>query len=233
MACSVIHVYLKGVWRCLQIDVGDLNTPLLFCRAGGVGVKRLRGRKKGETMNLSRIKDVIVIHGVANSGKTGVLRQLCADFEKLVGAGNYYQEYSAKGKKDVVARVLLPDNRVLGIGTAGDNADTVLENFVSFSDLASVPSNFVNAGCDIVVIPLRMLSISRRFVQRYQKNRSLAEIEFDEILSQYGRKWNLLSPKGKTQIQLKHIDESQPGYMSLRKNEARTALADIHSLIGF
>ena len=38
--------FIKGVWRCLLTDVGDLNTPLLFCRAGVVVVKRLRGRKK-------------------------------------------------------------------------------------------------------------------------------------------------------------------------------------------
>ena len=30
--------------------MGDLNTPLLFCRAGVVGVKRLRGRKKDDRM---------------------------------------------------------------------------------------------------------------------------------------------------------------------------------------
>ena len=40
--------FFKGVWRCLQIDVGDLNTPLLFCRAGVVVVKRLCGRKNQE-----------------------------------------------------------------------------------------------------------------------------------------------------------------------------------------
>ena len=38
--------FSKGVWRCLIEDVGDLNTPLLFCRAGVVVVKRLCGRKK-------------------------------------------------------------------------------------------------------------------------------------------------------------------------------------------
>ena len=38
--------FCKGVWRCLRIDVGDLNTPLLFYRAGVVVVKRLCGRKK-------------------------------------------------------------------------------------------------------------------------------------------------------------------------------------------
>ena len=38
--------FTKGVWRCPVEDVGDLNTPLLFCRAGVVVVKRLRGRKK-------------------------------------------------------------------------------------------------------------------------------------------------------------------------------------------
>ena len=48
ITCGVFchSCFCKGVWRCLRIDVGDLNTPLLFCRAGIVVVKRLRGRKK-------------------------------------------------------------------------------------------------------------------------------------------------------------------------------------------
>ena len=38
ITCGVFchSCFCKGVWRCLRIDVGDLNTPLLFCRAGVV-----------------------------------------------------------------------------------------------------------------------------------------------------------------------------------------------------
>ena len=36
-----------------QIDVGDLNMPLLFCRAGVVVVKRLRGKLIFENTPLS------------------------------------------------------------------------------------------------------------------------------------------------------------------------------------
>lgn len=48
ITCGVFchSCFCKGVWRCLTEDVDDLNTPLLFCRAGVVVVKRLRGRKR-------------------------------------------------------------------------------------------------------------------------------------------------------------------------------------------
>ena len=48
ITCGVFchSCFYLGVWRCLTEDVGDLNTPLLFCRAGVVVVKRLCGGKK-------------------------------------------------------------------------------------------------------------------------------------------------------------------------------------------
>ena len=69
---------VMGVWRCLTLDVGDLNTPLLFCRAGVVVVKRLRSRKIRVDMAIivasgscSWRRSIDILNGVFGKGFKG------------------------------------------------------------------------------------------------------------------------------------------------------------------
>ena len=171
-------------------------------------------------MNLAGIKDVLVVRGAQNTGKTTVLKKLYADFLALCGSSNCHSEPIRKDKNDIVARVLLPDGRVLGIASAGDNADTVLQGFMSFHDTGQ--GGFVDGACDIVAIALRTISKGRQFVKRYQPQATHAEILFDELRSAHGANWHL-----------PFVPNTANLPVNARAQHTSSILSALHNIIGF
>ena len=170
--------------------------------------------------NLAGIKDVLVVRGSQNTGKTKVLKRLYNDFVTSCGSVNCHSEPIRKDKKDIVARVLLPDGRVLGIASAGDNADTVLQGFMSFHDTGQ--GGFVDGACDIVAIALRTISKGRQFVKRYQPQATHAEILFDELRFAYGANWHLPVVPNTTKLPVK-----------ARAQHSSIILSALHNIIRF
>lgn len=125
-------------------------------------------------MNLRRIKQVYVVSGEANSGKTMILHALC-DYLHTIAVE--VDDYSLNSS-DQCCKVKLPDGRVVGVGTAGDTAGLVIENFLYFSE--GTGTSIRESGCDIVFIALT--KNRNRHNRRYKPNCSSAEIALYDVI---------------------------------------------------
>lgn len=183
------------------------------------------------SLNLSKIKEVAVLYGYASSGKTGILNRLCKDLVKTVGRANSCMEYYGNRHIDKLMRFLLPDGRILGVGTAGDSADLMLQNFIWFHECGS--ASLKDMGCDIVVLPVRILSQGRKFLSRYNKMDSQAKIVYEELQSLYGIKWKILTPAVGGVFRTNKICKRVANFKTLRRNDALRVLKELHSAVGF
>jgi len=183
------------------------------------------------SLMLSRIKEVVVLYGNANTGKSGILKCLCADLIKTVGRTNICKDYYGGRRFDKLMRFRLPDGRVLGVGTAGDSADLILQNFMWFHHNGT--RSLSDVGCDIIVFPIRRLSQGRRFLKRYLPSTSHAEVEYEELKLLHGATWKeLMSPNGGN-IHTQTFSKRLVNHRALRKNDAKRVLKELHTVIGF
>ena len=126
-------------------------------------------------MNLKRIKQVYVVSGEGNSGKTTLLLELCNYLrDKAVAVDDSYKLNST----DMCFKAKLSDGRVVGVGTAGDTAGLVIENFLYFSE--GEDRDLLGSGCDVVFVALT--HNNDRHSRRYKPNRSSAEIALYDVI---------------------------------------------------
>lgn len=125
-------------------------------------------------MNLKRIKYVYVVSGESNSGKTTILRSLCEYLRKIAIEFDCY----SLNTSDQCCKARLIDGRVVGVGTAGDTAGFVIENFMYFSE--GDGSLIQESGCDIVIIALT--KNNGRHGRRHKPNCSSAEIALYDVI---------------------------------------------------
>lgn len=125
-------------------------------------------------MNLKRIKYVYVVAGESNSGKTTILHLLC---EYLRTIAIEFDDYLLNAS-DRCCKAKLIDGRVVGVGTAGDTAEFVIENFLYFSE--GDGSLIQESGCDIVFVALT--KNNGRHGRRYKPNSSSAEIALYDVI---------------------------------------------------
>ena len=126
-------------------------------------------------MNLRKVKEIYVVSGGRNSGKTTILTQLCKHLQMNVPASD--SDCINLTSQDKCIKVRWHDGRIIGVGTAGDTADCVLENFLNFSDGGSL---FPDVGCDVVAIALT--TCQNRSQMRYKPNFSSAYLELYDVL---------------------------------------------------
>ena len=126
-------------------------------------------------MNLTKIKQIVVVEGVANSGKTTILKKLCDYLKANVPVSDY--DSMQLTNQDMCAKARWKDGRIIGVGTAGDMAGCVLENFLYFSDEGSA---IEEVGCDVVAIALT--THTKRNCLRYKPHLTAAQIELYDVL---------------------------------------------------
>ena len=136
--------------------------------------KRLNLGERNSPMNLRRIKQVYVVSGESNSGKTTILHALCDYLHTIAVEVDDYPLNSS----DQCCKAKLPDGRVVGVGTAGDTAGLVIENFLYFSE--GTGTSVRESGCDIVFIALT--KNRSRHNRRYKPNCSSAEIAVYDVI---------------------------------------------------
>ena len=169
-------------WRLAMPSLERENVrhaTLLFC-AEGVGPwnNNGAGEKEIAMMNLKRIREVYVVAGKGNSGKTTALCEICED---LKAAAVSIDEHRLGTGADRFFKAKLHDGRVVGVGTAGDTAGFVLENFLYFSEIEQAcDGNLRDSGCDVVVIALSLND--ERKARLYKPNRSSAEIALYDVI---------------------------------------------------
>ena len=192
------------------------GTPLFFSAPGAAGLGNVRrGRKKDTDMEngvmagdeltksnlfvgLKQIKEIYVVEGETNSGKTGILRAFCNYLKSQKEILDDFEEYKLDDN-DLCCKAKLKDGRVIGVGTAGDNADIVNETFLYFGDT----NKAFPIGCDVVVIALT--KNADRKMRRYRPNRSSAEIAlYDVILPAFRPDFSMLTVVVKTERYSKH-----------------------------
>ena len=183
------------------------------------------------SLNLSKIREVIVLYGYANSGKTGILKRFCGDLVKTVGRKNCCTDYYGRGHCDKLMRFSLPDGRVLGVGTAGDSAEIMLQNFIWFHECGNVALE--DFGCDIIVFPVRQLLRGRKYLKRYQPSKSHAEIEYEELQSLYGAKWKMLSPAAGGSFHTTKVSKHNANSKKARNADVQRVLKELHVAVGF
>lgn len=140
-----------------------------------------------------RVKKVVALYDGANSGKTSILCRLAENLlqnnpnaEKILREKGYDQDLQALPKnkngryKDILFAIKIPQEdgsfKVVGIGSAGDDRDSVLRNFMFFESV------WPEYDFDVVFVAIRKQS---RLDGLGDSGKSFPLMQFEEIESQF------------------------------------------------
>ena len=168
------HSASEEVLSCFRTasdsEIGETGTPLHFPVLGWQ-VRTVNAGRREKEMNLIKLKQVVVVEGVSNSGKTTLLLDVCSKLKRAYSATPPIVDMHVNSKGDRHLVMNAKAGRLTAVCTPGDDANWIVKSFA----LAE------KYGCEVLVcaknVPARPCTTP------------MARIAFDEIVAN-----NQLSP---------------------------------------